>query len=177
MNNLDKISIVDFKQIDLSYILRYCPEDTWTDGYVAKSRYSSEMGSDINKDIRDVKVAKISDSLYNILNVCIFPYIQKYAEQNNILVSQNVGYHVTKYSQGQFFKNHVDSTPEAPRKISAILYLNDDYEGGTLTFTKLNKTFKPKAGSLFIFPSSKEFSHSADPVISGTKYVIVGFWL
>jgi Rps23 Pro-64 3,4-dihydroxylase Tpa1-like proline 4-hydroxylase len=176
MNNLDKISIVDFKEIDLDYILKNCPKDSWVDGHVAKSRYSSDLGSGINKEIRDVKVSEITYSFHNFLNSHIGPYIQKYAVENNILISKNAGYHVTKYSKGQFFKEHVDSTKEAPRKISAILYLNDDYEGGTLTFTKLNKTFKPKANSLFIFPSSEEFSHSADPVISGVKYVIVGFW-
>ena len=52
-------------------------------------------------------------------------------------------------------------------------YLNDDYEGGELHFDKLGLTIKPKAGDLYLFPSSYVYSHAAMPVTSGTKYSVV----
>jgi predicted 2-oxoglutarate/Fe(II)-dependent dioxygenase YbiX len=52
-------------------------------------------------------------------------------------------------------------------------YLNDDYEGGGLRFDKIDLEVKPRAGDLYIFPSSYLFSHSALPVKSGTKYSVV----
>lgn len=177
MNNIDKISIIDIDSITLEYVLDHCDNKNWTDGEIAKSRYSSSLGSDTNKSIRDVNVSQIDEDLSILLSNSIQPHIDKYAQDNNINIHSNTMYTLVKYSKGQFFVEHTDSTPEFPRKISAILYLNDNYEGGTLTFTKLDKTFKPKANTLFIFPSDENFSHSANPVIEGIKYVIVGFWL
>ena len=176
MNNLDQISIIDCDSITLEYVLNHCDNKNWTDGEIAKSRYSSSLGSDTNKSIRDVEVALIDAELELALAKYVDAAVQDYAKDHGIEISNNVGYSLARYSVGQFFVEHTDSTQEFPRKVSSILYLNDDYEGGTLTFTKLNKTFKPKANTLFIFPSGEEFSHSADPVINGTKYVIVGFW-
>ena len=176
MNNLQKISIINIEGISLDDVLSHCDNKNWTDGEVAKSRYSSDTGSGTNKAIRDVDVSEIDAEIHVVLNNLIQPHVDKYAKDNNIKVYANTFYTIAKYSKGQFFTEHTDSTLEFPRAISAILYLNDDYEGGTLTFGKIGKTFKPKANTLFIFPSSDEFSHSADPVVDGIKYVIVGFW-
>ena len=57
--------------------------------------------------------------------------------------------------------------------VSLVAYLNDDYEGGELNFGKLGISFKPKAGDLYIFPSTYLFSHRAMPVSSGLKYSVV----
>ena len=176
MSSLDRISIINFEDLDLEYVLEHCNDESWKDGGVAKSRYSLERGAAINKSIRDAAVADMPESFYKHLDYVIGPHIKKYAKDNGINISKNTAYIVTRYDKGQFFVEHTDSTEEFPRKVSAILYLNDNYDGGTLTFTKFNKKFKPKSGSLFIFPSNEEFSHSADPVTAGTKYVIVGFW-
>ena len=50
--------------------------------------------------------------------------------------------------------------------LSILAYLNDDYEGGELFFDKLNLKIKPKAGDLYLFPSSYVYSHAAMPVTS-----------
>lgn len=177
MSNLEKIEVVNVKEISLEYLLKNAKNKYWIPGKIAKSRYSLDLGAAINKDIRDVDHLIISNELQNFLNKYIEPHVYQYAKKHNMSISQqNAGYSFNRYSAGQFFKEHVDSTSEEPRTISIVLYLNDDYEGGTITFTKLNKSFKPEANSLFIFPSNEEFMHSADPVISGVKYIVVGFW-
>lgn len=63
-----------------------------------------------------------------------------------------------------------------PRAIvSATVYLNDDYEGGGISF--LNEfgntiiNYKPKAGDMLIFPSGKPFFHAALPSSGGNKYL------
>ena len=177
MSDEDKIKIIKFEDIVLEDVLKYCNETTWRGGGVAKSRYSLEKGvGGINKNIRDADISDMPSSFYKKIDIAIDPHIKQYAKDNNMGILKNTAYIVTRYLKGQFFVEHTDATEEFPRKVSAILYLNDNYTGGTLTFTKFNKTFKPNQGSLFIFPSSQEFSHSADPVIDGIKYVIVGFW-
>lgn len=78
-----------------------------------------------------------------------------------------------KYNQGQHFQVHSDHGYSYTCVLSSVGYLNDDYEGGELYFDKLNLTIKPKAGDLYLFPSSYVYSHAAMPVKSGTKYSIV----
>jgi Rps23 Pro-64 3,4-dihydroxylase Tpa1-like proline 4-hydroxylase len=61
------------------------------------------------------------------------------------------------------------------RDISLLLYLNDDYEGGELEFTKLQLTIKPKKGMLIAFPSYDDFEHKVHPVTKGVRYNIVSW--
>ena len=173
MNNLDLISIHDIKNITLSHVLDHCLSDSWEPAGIAKSRYSN---TSTLKDIRDSDLKVLDFELQELLKKEVDPLIQKYANKMGINISFSEGWQLVRYRSGQFFAEHVDKTEEFPRKVSAVLYLNEDYEGGTITFTKLNHSFKPKENTLFIFPSSEDFMHSADPVISGEKYVIVGFW-
>jgi predicted 2-oxoglutarate/Fe(II)-dependent dioxygenase YbiX len=78
-----------------------------------------------------------------------------------------------KYGPGQHFQEHADHGFSYIATVSLVAYPNDDYEGGELFFPKLNLSIKPKAGDLYIFPSTFLFSHRAMPVHSGTKYSIV----
>jgi Rps23 Pro-64 3,4-dihydroxylase Tpa1-like proline 4-hydroxylase len=78
-----------------------------------------------------------------------------------------------KYGPGQHFDIHSDHGYSYICTLSSVGYINDDYEGGELFFDKLNVKIKPKAGDLYLFPSSYVYSHAAMPVTSGTKYSIV----
>lgn len=82
-------------------------------------------------------------------------------------------FNFVKYGPGQHFQVHSDHGYSYICTVSSVGYLNDDYEGGELFFDKLNLKIKPKAGDLYLFPSSYIYSHSAMPVVSGTKYSIV----
>ena len=86
------------------------------------------------------------------------------------------GFELLKYEVGEHYGAHHDSYPEVKRAISVLIYLNDDYEGGEIEFVNFNIKIKPKAGTLILFPSNYPYKHIANPVTSGTKYVIVT-WL
>lgn len=83
-----------------------------------------------------------------------------------------------KYDISDKYDEHNDSedwrddklTRVVNRDISVLFYLNDDYEGGELEFTKLGLTIKPKKGMMIAFPSYFEFSHRVHPVRSGIRY-------
>jgi predicted 2-oxoglutarate/Fe(II)-dependent dioxygenase YbiX len=81
-----------------------------------------------------------------------------------------------KYSTGQEYHAHYDGGTGSGRSLSAIVYLNDDYEGGHVEFVNYGVKIKPKPGMLLLFPSSYAYRHIAHPVTSGTKYAIVT-WL
>lgn len=56
--------------------------------------------------------------------------------------------------------------------ISALIYPNDDYEGGHITFPSYNIDLKPKAGTLIIFPSNNYYAHEVTRVGSGIRYTM-----
>ena len=56
------------------------------------------------------------------------------------------------------------------RRITALTYLNDDFNGGALDFRYFDeKPYKPPAGSVVIMPSSYVYSHGTTPLLNGRK--------
>jgi hypothetical protein len=51
------------------------------------------------------------------------------------------------------------------------LYLNDDYEGGELSFINQGLSFKPNAGDLIMFPGNFEYWYDVKPA-SGSRYIM-----
>ena len=89
-----------------------------------------------------------------------------------------------RYFPGQQFKRHKDgsATNELGQtsKLSYLVYLNDDCEGGSTTFLdyrdvqgkreKFEFVVRPKTGSALLFPHERW--HEGTPVLSGSKYVL-----
>jgi len=91
--------------------------------------------------------------------------------------------HAQKWDVGGFASVHSDNSnndgdPNAfeINKYVAILYLNDDYEGGNLYFPDHDISFKPNAYSLYTFPGGVENLHGVSEITKGTRYTMVSFW-
>jgi len=92
---------------------------------------------------------------------------------------------VMRYSAGGFYSRHSDSIDFDPatrqwrkmkdRDVSLLLYLNEDYEGGAITFVNFNYSHQPRTGDLLIFPSDHRYAHEAERVLSGHRYAIVSW--
>lgn len=74
---------------------------------------------------------------------------------------------------GTRFKIHADHGPSYVATTSAVVYVNDDYEGGEIFFPRFNLKLKPQAGDIVVFPSTYVYEHSSEDIISGTKYSVV----
>ena len=93
--------------------------------------------------------------------------------------------YLLRYKVGGKYNAHADSEmldKEAgryykaqDRDVSMLLYLNDDYTGGELSFTRLNYTYRPTAGDMVMFPSGTLFKHRAHTVETGRKYALVSW--
>lgn len=97
-----------------------------------------------------------------------------------------------RYETGQYFKDHVDyfkgndydknCLSSGNRTFTFMLYLNDDFEGGTTTFTHLNKEIKPEACKALMWNNLQQghpneyMMHSGTEVTKGTKYIITSWW-
>ena len=88
-----------------------------------------------------------------------------------------------KYQPGGKFDLHADSehwsdskrtwVRSQNRDYSLLLYLNEGYTGGAISFPNFNIEIEPQRGMLLVFPSDHRFMHAAQPLISGERYVIV----
>lgn len=93
--------------------------------------------------------------------------------------------YLLRYKVGGKYGEHADSETYDPdkrlfyrisdRDISVLIYLNDDYDGGELTFNRLNYSYHPSAGDLVMFPSGNLYMHQAQSVTRGTKYALVSW--
>lgn len=77
-----------------------------------------------------------------------------------------------RYEEGQRFKRHIDGrytkNEFEESRITFLVYLNDDYEGGVTKFK--NITVEPKIGLAVCF--IHEQKHEGTPVLEGVKYVL-----
>lgn len=142
--------------------------------------------------------------IYSTLEKAFDHVARHYAEAQGIAEKPKLFpmYPIKKYQPGTFMGAHFDQQEGDERlKVSFVMYLNDDYEGGEISFTIAspngvlehtspkedfeeakkhgNYTFaiKPKAGSVIVFPPSPPYHHTAHLVKSGYKYMVPQHWI
>ena len=79
---------------------------------------------------------------------------------------------VVRWSSGIDMGLHVDDLGIENYHMSALLYLNDNYEGGEVSFPTHDLLIKPKQGDLIIFPGNLHYAHQVNKVTSGDRYTI-----
>lgn len=103
------------------------------------------------------------------------------AAVGHLQLRSDLGYQLLRYGPGQRFTEHVDEMPGATvygqRQVTAILYLNDDFEGGELELPQQGLVYKPRAGDLMMFPAGFCFPHASREVRHGTKYSVVTWFI
>jgi hypothetical protein len=171
------------------------PWSKWVDGYnidgVWTKVYERGLVKDLDWDYSvnennrrwprveiDPDYSKAHSKAYSILEMIDKPYRQaldvwseKTGNSKVSLISKN--YTIKKYDTGGHIGAHSDRDHDKDFNTydwTALVYLNEDYDGGELEFNKLGYTIKPKAGSIIFF--STDEVHTAHPVISGNKYFI-----
>lgn len=83
---------------------------------------------------------------------------------------------LVRYPPGGFFMLHRDASedPKEWRKLSVVVYLNDDFGGGATRFPALELDVLPRTGYALTFPP--HHVHEGAPVERGVKYIL-SFWL
>lgn len=108
---------------------------------------------------------------------------------------------IKRYHPGTFMGSHFDQLEgDKTLRYSLVMYLNDDHEGGEISFKlsdyegllqgsshedyeeaiktgSIDFGIKPKAGSVIIFPSSAPYHHTAHVIKSGYKYMVPSHWI
>jgi hypothetical protein len=103
------------------------------------------------------------------------PIERNYANSYGITIPVHDSYSILKYTIGQKFVNHIDDHVDFHRRVSAIYYMNDDYEGGEINFPRFGISYKPMANEMLLFPSTYVYNHSVNEVTQGTRYAVVSW--
>ena len=96
---------------------------------------------------------------------------------------------VTRYAPGEFYKQHydffnnkgVDYYIANDRRATVIVYLNDDYTGGSTKFQELPVEQQPKTGLALFWEYNYDIEtnrltlHSGEPVLEGVKFIAQAF--
>ena len=134
-----------------------------------------------NRVVMDDVWIKKNSIFYNSLKDCFAKAVRKYEYEFPLFMCEHTtDFRINKYGSGGFMSEHVDNIHHSHGQkwgyphVSALLYLNDDYEGGEFVVAK--KEIKPNKGSAIIFPSNFMYPHQAKKVISGIRWSVVA-WL
>jgi hypothetical protein len=133
-----------------------------------KMNYASLGGAQNQKN---AELWETYDEIYKALKSCVDDYCRYWG----INVTYYEVFNFVKYEgEGKEFKIHADDGPAYKAAVSAVIYLNNDYEGGEIAFPRMdNLVIKPDLGDIAIFPSNYIYEHASLPIRSGTKYCVV----
>ncbi len=148
------------------------------------STYANHKGKATNSNERvlmdECWVGK-NNVYYGDIKTCFEYVCHRYSEEFPLFSVQHMtDFRINRYPVGGFMSSHVDNIHHSHGQqygypqVSALLYLNDDYEGGE--FYVAGKMFEPEQGSAIIFPSNFMFPHGAKTVMKGTRWSIIS-WL
>jgi predicted 2-oxoglutarate/Fe(II)-dependent dioxygenase YbiX len=92
---------------------------------------------------------------------------------------------ILRYGPSQHYGTHADNCHRRPeenfwtkkidRDISMLIYLNEEFRGGSLSFEKFAYDYQPRTGDLLLFPSDNRYKHGANPVTAGVRYAVVSW--
>ena len=167
-----------FSSQDCIEIINFVDDDEWQNSLISDDLKESKLYSDkrLSKFIiisNNQKYKKIDQKIYSIVSKLVQKYIDDDSRMLNII--RDEGYTLLRYDKNDKFETHVDEGCNTPKRtLSLIILLNDNFEGGKLSF----KDYTPNLGigDVIIFPSNFMFSHGVEKVTSGSRYSIVSWF-
>ena len=134
-----------------------------------------KLSQDNNTSIRKSKVAFSKLTNFEFLIGSLIKELSRHYKFSGYKIENDFTFQFTEYQINEYYNWHTDSgnTSNAKRRISVVILLNDDYEGGDLVL-KVNENeeiMNKKMGNLFLFDSNT--LHKVTPVNFGTRYSLV----
>jgi len=187
------------------------PTDTiplWEDWTASNDKtfiYGETQSFDLNQ-IRNMDEPYRTKSEFIYLNIMqsLYDVCRDYAKSVGDMDEPRLFpvFNIKKYNTGVGMGAHYDQLDgDKTLRYSLVMYLNDDCEGGEISFklsdyedhnkvispdldysvavnnNQIDFGVKPKAGSVIIFPSSAPYYHIAHRVKSGVKYMVPSHWI
>ena len=160
----------------------YASSGEWQQTVVGKGEVREDIRSattiQMSQDFVIARNAEARRKLDAYIFASVGDAIRRYNEKfTHCNIEEDSGYELLRYETGQFYTQHVDSFKARPRAVSCSLALNDDYEGGEFGFFDREITIKAPKGGAVLFPSNFMYPHEIMPVIKGTRYSIITWFI
>jgi len=105
---------------------------------------------------------------------CVGVQLDWYEAPN--LMRYRPGGHYTLHADSMHRDEETDTWHKViDRDLSMLLYLNEGYEGGELSFNTFDYFIRPRAASAALFPSDHRYLHQAHAVKKGVRYAMVSW--
>lgn len=144
-------------------------QDKGMDPFCYQKRLIQKDNLDINNKYYEHEKF-LSNQVTEIVNKGLEPYFDEYPFARGNLKGREEP-NILKYVKDGHLPPHQDHGVSS-RALSVLVYLNDNYEGGEISFPISNVTLKPKAGSVMLFPSNFLYIHTIANMKSGVRYAI-----
>ena len=131
-----------------------------------------------SNDIFDGKVRTLIESLhYRIICATCGYYNEEYLYPDfSNVVYWGPDNELTPHCDNMHINDPKLEHNTAQRDYSAVLCLNEDYEGGHTIFPEHGKEYSGKTGRLIIFPSGRSHPHGVTRTTSGSRYTFA-MWM
>lgn len=171
---IEHIEQTDLELTDVDPISKWTP---WTAGEKGETYVFGDIKHTESRNLSTG--SDISVFIYNSLESALTIAGKDYASKQGIGYVDPRPISISRYRTGSSMGYHVDDYSQEGKSslMSAVMYLNDNYEGGELSFPDQKVAIKPTAGSIVIFPSVAPFYHQSMPILSGNKYMVPAFWV
>lgn len=169
----------------LSNFLKYCNsvnfEQAEIIGENGKGKKNLEIRKTKEKNLSNFGVDSLTEIHWANYLTKVFIEVTRYYKNEKKFIKCPTGtlsnISILKYEEGGFYKWHVDHAMAVPRTISLIFLLNNDYEGGHLSFAEGDGTneitIENKPNRIIAWPSNFLYPHSVKPVTKGIRYSLV----
>jgi len=146
----------------------------------------TEKADIVNTDHRQSKQKWLYDGEHSLID----KISKKVAQLTNTNIENQEPLQVVMYGKGGFFNPHYDACDDnpdickrldgdaGPRKITVLIYLNDNFTGGETAFPNLNYEAKPEKGKAIVFHGTddneqiiRDSLHGGNPVKDGEKWI------
>jgi prolyl 4-hydroxylase len=131
--------------------------------------------------VRDpVRTSEGSTIHWLIENPAVHALNRRLAALSGTLAEQGEPLQILRYRPGQQYHSHLDFIPGADnqRALTALIYLNNDYEGGETAFVRTSLKVRGRKGDALIFRNIREdrsanplSEHAGLPVVKGAKFL------
>jgi prolyl 4-hydroxylase len=182
-----------FSDIDADFILPKIIPDFITDNeakYIIEEGSKNLQNSSVVSGV-DLNVRKSQTNILNNNDPTIRQIIERACQLTNLPFKNVEPIQMLKYDSDGYYNQHYDSCPDendhcrrfvetgGQRVATVIIYLNDDYTGGTTKFINLGEEFHPVKYSALLFYSMDKGQtkthplslHAGMPLKNGTKYI------
>lgn len=158
--------------------------------YLDKYRNNDEFLG--GKDLREEQIKDEDPEVYQLLTKYEEKVYQEaynhFTVKNGIPIKRSAvnSTHFVKWVMGMDSKLHADcekpdGTPALGANfftynVSVLMYPNDQYEGGAITFPDYDVVVKPQAGDMIMFPGNSNYRHTVEIVTDGVRYTMPSWY-